>query len=41
MRWTLIDEMNGIDFGMWTQQRWSGGEIMWRHKPNWGGLQEH
>ena len=25
MRWTMVDKMNGIDFGLWTQQRWSGG----------------
>ena len=22
MRWAIVDEMNGIDFGLWTQQRW-------------------
>ena len=28
MRWTIVDKMNGLDFGLWTQQRWSGFEIM-------------
>ena len=28
MRWTMVDEMIGMDFGLWTQQRWSGGKVM-------------
>ena len=28
MSWTLVGEMNGVDFGLWTQQRLSGGRMM-------------
>ena len=35
----MVDEMNGMDFGLWTQQQWSGGEIMQQHVHNWGGVQ--
>ena len=28
MRWTMVDWINEMDFGLWTQQRWSGGKIM-------------
>ena len=28
MTWTMVDEMNGMDFGLWTQQKWSGSKIM-------------
>ena len=24
----MVDEMNRMDFGLWTQQKWSGGKIM-------------
>ena len=41
MKWTMVDEMNGIDFGLWTQQRWSGGKIKWQHERNWGGVHKH
>ena len=27
MRWTMVDEINWMEFGLWTQQRWSGGKI--------------
>ena len=37
----MVDEMNGIDFGLWTQQRWSGGKIKWQHERNWGGVHKH
>ena len=37
----MVDEMNGIDFGLWTQQRWSGGKIMWRQEHNGGGVHKH
>ena len=32
---------NRIDFGLWTQQRWSGGKILWEHEHNWGGVHKH
>ena len=41
MRWTMVDEMNGMDFGLWTQQRWSADKIMKQRKDSWGGLQNH
>ena len=28
MTGTMIHEINRIDFGMWTQQRWAGGKIL-------------
>ena len=28
----MVDEMNGMDFGLWIQQRWSGGKMMKQHK---------
>ena len=28
MRLTMVDEMNGKDFDLWTQQRSSGGKPM-------------
>ena len=28
MRLTMVDEMNGKDFDLWTQQRSSGGKLM-------------
>lgn len=31
MRRTTVDEMNGIDFYIKTQKRWSGGTIMWQY----------
>lgn len=33
--------MNGMDFGMWTHQRWSGRKIMQQHKHNWAGVHKH
>ena len=39
--WYMIYEMNGIDFGLWTQQRWSGGKIMWRQEHNGGGVHKY
>ena len=41
MRWAMVDEMNGIDFGIRTQKRWNGGKIMWQHKHNCGGEHKH
>ena len=26
--WTMVDEMNGMDFGLWIQLIWSDGKIM-------------
>ena len=23
----MVDEMNGMDFGLWTQQRWCGDKM--------------
>ena len=37
----MVDEMNGMDFGLWIQQQWSGGEIMQQHIHNWGGVHKH
>ena len=31
MKWirlNMVDEMNGMDFALWTQQGWSGGKII-------------
>lgn len=25
---TMLDEMNGMDFGVWTQRNWNHGKIM-------------
>ena len=41
MRWTLVGEMNGMDFGIRMQQRWSGGkinttEVEYTHKQDGG-----
>ena len=41
LRWTMIDETNGMDFGLWTQQRWSCGKIMKQRKHSWGGAQNY
>ena len=40
-RWTVVDKMNGMDFGIWIKQRWSDGEIMQQHKQSWGGVHKH
>ena len=26
--WTMVDEMNGMDFGLWIQLIWSDGKII-------------
>ena len=41
MRWTMVDEMNRMDFGLWTQQEWSSGKMMQQHKHNWGKVKKH
>ena len=28
IRWTAVDEINEMDFGLWTLQRWRGGNKM-------------
>ena len=38
MRCSMRDELNRMDFVLWTQQIWSGGKTMWQHKHNWGGV---
>ena len=25
---TITDKLKGMDFGLWAQQKWSGGKIM-------------
>ena len=37
----MVDEMNGMDFELWTQQRWSADKIMKQRKDSWGGVQNH
>ena len=37
----MEDETNGMEFGLWTQQRWNGGKVMKQHKHNWGGVHKH
>ena len=41
MRWTMVDQIDGIDFGLWTQQRWRGRKMMQQNKNNWRGVHEH
>ena len=41
MREIMEDETNGMEFGLWTQQRWNGGKVMKQHKHNWGGVHKH
>ena len=26
--WTMVDEMNGMEFDLWAQQRWGGGKMI-------------
>ena len=39
--WTIANEMNGMNFGIWTQQKWSVGKIIWQHKHDWGREHKH
>ena len=41
MIWTKVDEINGIDFGMWIQHRWIGGKILWQQRHNWEGVPKY
>ena len=41
MRRIMVDEMDGMDFGMWVQQSLNADKIIWQHRQNWVRVHKH